>query len=70
MVERIIWALRRRDMPGRKVLRASGNWLAPWIFCNRDGARRAARECKEHGFDVVPVRVKLSVRVQQIREAR
>lgn len=64
------WALKRTDMPGNKIVAASGNWLAPLIFRSREQARKSAREFREYGTRVKPVRVKVSVSVSIVAQGK
>lgn len=62
---RTVWALQRKK--DKTLLNGTGNYLAPWIFGDREGARRGASECREHGIAVKPIRVKVTVIVQEAR---
>jgi len=58
------WALRKRD---GTYLFADGCWVAPWIFGNREAARKTARECRELGINFRAVRINLTVIVEEAK---
>jgi len=55
------WALHYCD---GEYLTPMTNWLAPCIYCTRAEARAAAKVAREKGHLVTPVRIKLTVEVQ------
>jgi hypothetical protein len=59
------WALKYTD--GRGFLSSSGCWLAPWIFSDREQARKAAREVRDAGLKCKPVRIKIDVRFWEVK---
>lgn len=57
--DREVWAL---QSPDGTLMTASGNYLAPWIFGQREQARREAGRCREHDIKVRPVKIRLKVK--------
>ena len=57
----LAWALKSKN----GYLLARGCHIAPWIFTNRDRARRAAKEAHEAKIECVPVKIKLTVVVEE-----
>lgn len=61
----LVWALKSKH----GLLFARGCWVAPWIFPTRERARKAAKEAREENILCSPVRIKLTVTIQEIVEA-
>lgn len=60
---RLMWGLRSRK--SGRLLFASGCSIAPWSFSTREGARAAARECREAKIPVRVVPIEITVKVSQ-----
>jgi len=59
------WALKFND--GRGFMTSSGCWLAPWIFSDREQARKAARAARDAGLKCKPVRIKIDVKFWEVK---
>ncbi len=59
------WALKLND--GSGFLTASGFWLAPWIFPDRESARKAARDARAAGLKCKPIRIKIDVKFWEVK---
>jgi hypothetical protein len=62
-LDRVVWTL--KDARGGYVF-ASGNWMAPLIFRNRELARVEAKLFRDHGIKVKPLRIRLRVSVEEV----
>lgn len=62
----VVWALRKK---GSAEYVHVGVNPVPWVLRTREQARRVAREIAGHGGHVIPLKIRLTVMVQEIPEA-
>jgi hypothetical protein len=57
----LVWALKSKH----GLLFAQGCYVAPWIFSTREQARKAARDAREAKIECRPVKIKLTVIIEE-----
>ena len=58
----LVWALKSKH----GLLFARGCYAAPWIFPSREQARNAARDVRDAKIECKPVKIKLTVIVEDL----